>query len=161
MATLKLLFLCYFFYLFLDLFSVTATSQKNITASPGQNVSLPCRVPNNKPAFIVKWTRPDLEPEYVLLYRDEQLDPEKQHPSYQNRVDLQDRQMKDGDVSLVLKNLTTNDRGTYECRVFQREANGRKRRTLTSDPISSIFLDVAPPAGELPVAPSFLQLLTC
>ncbi|XP_036002786.1 butyrophilin-like protein 9 isoform X1 [Fundulus heteroclitus] len=123
--------------------------QENIRAVPGKNVSLPCQVPNKKPAVFVKWTRPDLEPEYVLLFRDEQLDPELQHPSYQNRVDLQDRQMKDGDVSLVLENVTTNDRGTYECRVFQREANRRKRHTLTFDPIAVIFLDVAPPQENM------------
>uniref|UniRef100_A0A087X475 Ig-like domain-containing protein n=1 Tax=Poecilia formosa TaxID=48698 RepID=A0A087X475_POEFO len=118
---------------------------KNISAVPGQIVSLPCRLPNNKPAVFVKWTRPDLEPEYVLLFRDEQPDPENQHPSFRKRVELQDRRMEDGDVSLLLSNVTTNDTGTYECRVFQREATGRKRRTLTSDPIWTVFLDVAPP----------------
>uniref|UniRef100_A0A087XVC7 Ig-like domain-containing protein n=1 Tax=Poecilia formosa TaxID=48698 RepID=A0A087XVC7_POEFO len=122
---------------------------KNISAVPGQNnVSLPCRLPNNKPAVVVKWTRPDLEPEYVLLFRDEQPDPENQHPSFRKRVELQDRRMEDGDVSLLLSNVTTNDTGTYECRVFQREATGRKRRTLTSVPIWTVFLDVAPPTGE-------------
>uniref|UniRef100_A0A3B3Z0W2 Ig-like domain-containing protein n=1 Tax=Poecilia mexicana TaxID=48701 RepID=A0A3B3Z0W2_9TELE len=95
---------------------------------PGQIVSLPCRLPNNKPAVVVQWTRPDLEPEYVLLFRDEQPDPENQHPSFRKRVELQDRRMEDGDVSLLLSNVTTNDTGTYECRVFQREATGRKRQ---------------------------------
>ncbi|KAM4564237.1 uncharacterized protein V3H82_013289 [Fundulus diaphanus] len=130
---------------------LSVSVQENITAVPGQNVSLPCQVPNKKAAVFVKWTRPDLEPEYVLLFRDDQLDPELQNPFYQNRVDLQDRQMKDGDVSLVLENVTTNDRGTYECRVFQREGNRRKRCSLISDPIAVIFLDVAPPPGELSV----------
>ncbi|MEQ2166579.1 hypothetical protein GOODEAATRI_029788, partial [Goodea atripinnis] len=129
----------------------TTAAQKNISATSGQNVSLPCQVPNNKHTVFVKWTRPDLEPEYLLLYRDEQLDPENQHPSYKNRVDLLDRQMKNGDVSLVLKNMTSNDRGTYECRVFQREANSRKRRTLNSDPICTVFLDVDRPPGEMSV----------
>uniref|UniRef100_A0A3B5Q4V7 Ig-like domain-containing protein n=1 Tax=Xiphophorus maculatus TaxID=8083 RepID=A0A3B5Q4V7_XIPMA len=121
---------------------------KNISAVPGQNVSLPCRLPNNKPAVAVKWTRPDLEPEDVLLFRDEQPDPENQHPSFRKRVELQDRRMKDGDVSLLLSNVTTSDSGKYECRVFQRESSGRKRRALTSDPIGIVFLDVAPPTGE-------------
>ncbi|KAM4564716.1 uncharacterized protein V3H82_013792 isoform 1-T2 [Fundulus diaphanus] len=123
--------------------------QKNIRAEPGQNVSLPCQIPSKKPDVFVKWTRPDLEPEYVFLFRDDQLDPELQNPSYQNRVDLQDRQMKDGDVSLVLENVMPNDRGTYECRVFQREANRRKRRSLTFDPIAVIVLDVAPPPENM------------
>ncbi|XP_023202858.1 programmed cell death 1 ligand 1-like [Xiphophorus maculatus] len=125
--------------------ALTDTVSKMISAVPGQSVSLPCRLPNNKPAVAVKWTRPDLEPEYVLLFRDEQPDPENQHPSFRKRVELQDRRMKDGDVSLLLSNVTTSDSGKYECRVFQREATGRKRRTLTSDPIGIVFLDVAPP----------------
>ncbi|XP_032439703.1 immunoglobulin superfamily member 3-like isoform X2 [Xiphophorus hellerii] len=124
---------------------LNVTVHKNISAVPGQSVSLPCRLPNNKPVVFVKWTQPDLEPEYVLLFRDEQPDPENQHPSFRNRVELQDRRMKDGDVSLLLSNVTTSDSGKYECRVFQREATGRKRRALTSDPIWIVFLDVAPP----------------
>uniref|UniRef100_A0A3B3V5V1 Ig-like domain-containing protein n=1 Tax=Poecilia latipinna TaxID=48699 RepID=A0A3B3V5V1_9TELE len=81
------------------------------------NISLPCRLPGNKPAAAVDWIRTDLGSGYVLLYRDGRIDPENQNPSYQNRVDLMDRQVKDGDVSLVLKNLTTNDTGLYQCRV--------------------------------------------
>ncbi|XP_054881713.1 sodium channel subunit beta-4-like [Poeciliopsis prolifica] len=112
---------------------------KNISAVPGQKVSLPCRLPNNKPAVVVQWTRPDLEPEYVLLFRDEQLDPENQHPSFRNRVDLQDRRMEDGDVSLLLSDVKTSDTGKYECRVLQREES--KKMKL----IQIVYLDVAPP----------------
>ncbi|XP_032439756.1 uncharacterized protein LOC116733129 isoform X2 [Xiphophorus hellerii] len=118
---------------------------KIISVVPGQSVSLPCRLPNIKPAVVVQWTRPDLEPEYVLLFRDEQPDPENQHPSFRKRVELQDRRMKDGDVSLLLSNVTTSDSGKYECRVFQRESSGRKTVKLTSDQIRIVFLDVAPP----------------
>uniref|UniRef100_A0A3Q0S265 Ig-like domain-containing protein n=1 Tax=Amphilophus citrinellus TaxID=61819 RepID=A0A3Q0S265_AMPCI len=85
--------------------------------SSGQNVTLTCRAPNNN-IIVVKWSRADLGDEYVLLYRDEQFAPEEQHPSFKNRVDLKDRQMKDGDVSLILHNVTVNDAGTYECRMF-------------------------------------------
>uniref|UniRef100_A0A087YB38 Ig-like domain-containing protein n=1 Tax=Poecilia formosa TaxID=48698 RepID=A0A087YB38_POEFO len=133
-----------------EFFDLKSKIHKTISAVPGQIVSLPCRLPNNKPAVFVLWTRPDLEPEYVLLFRDEQPDPENQHPSFRKRVELQDRRMEDGDVSLLLSNVTTNDTGTYECRVFQREATGRKRRTLTN--ISSVFLQSfqlrAPPCGQ-------------
>uniref|UniRef100_A0A3B4GST6 Hepatitis A virus cellular receptor 2 homolog n=1 Tax=Pundamilia nyererei TaxID=303518 RepID=A0A3B4GST6_9CICH len=114
------------------------------TAESRQNVTLTCRAPNNNIIVVVEWSRADLKEEYVLLYRDEQFDPEDQHPSFKNRVDLQDRQMKDGDVSLILKNVTTADSGTYECRVFMRGANRRKRAHLKTEPITTISLNVSP-----------------
>uniref|UniRef100_A0A3Q0S451 Immunoglobulin V-set domain-containing protein n=1 Tax=Amphilophus citrinellus TaxID=61819 RepID=A0A3Q0S451_AMPCI len=96
--------------------------------------------------MIVEWSRADLGLTYVLLYRHEQFDPGNQHPSFKNRVDLRDRQMKDGDVSVILKNVTVNDTGTYECRVFQRGTNRRSRANmeanLDSDPITEFSVSV-------------------
>ncbi|XP_076737197.1 hepatitis A virus cellular receptor 2 homolog [Maylandia zebra] len=124
--------------------------QKTITAESGQNVTLTCRAPNNNIIVVLEWSRADLEPDYVLLYRDEQFVPDNQHPSFKNRVDLQDRQMKDGDMSLILKNVTTADNGTYKCRVFVRGANHRKRAHLKTKPITTIRLNVSPgqPGGH-------------
>ncbi|XP_039908000.1 CD226 antigen-like [Simochromis diagramma] len=126
---------------------VDPPEKKIITAESGQKVTLTCRAPNNN-IIVVKWSRADLEPEYVLLYRDDLFVPDNQHPSFKNRVDLQDRQMKDGDVSLILKNVMINDTGTYECRVFRRRTNRRKRANLKTPPISSIYLSVVDPPGE-------------
>ncbi|KAL4008360.1 hypothetical protein ACER0C_002212 [Sarotherodon galilaeus] len=125
------------------------TDQKNITAKLGQkNVTLTCRAPNNNNNIVVlEWSRADLGEKYVLLSRDEQLDPENQHPSFKNRVELLDRQMKDGDVSFILKDVTTTDNGTYECRVVQGGTKRRKRAVLDGDPISSITLSVVVPPG--------------
>ncbi|CAI5660035.1 unnamed protein product [Oreochromis niloticus] len=132
--------------LFVGVFMFVSADQKIITAEPGQNVTLPCRAPNNSSSITgVEWSRADLGDEYVLLYRDDQLDPTNQHPSYKNRVDLQDRQMKDGDVSLILKDVMINDAGTYECEAFIRGTNVRKRVNLVSDPISIVTLRVDPP----------------
>uniref|UniRef100_A0A669DJX9 Ig-like domain-containing protein n=1 Tax=Oreochromis niloticus TaxID=8128 RepID=A0A669DJX9_ORENI len=126
------------------------SDQKNITAVSGQDVTLICRAPNNKSIIVVEWSRPDLDSKHVLLYRDEQFDPEEQHPSFKNRVDLQDRQMKDGDVSLIVKNVTINDTGTYECRV----AVSPKRALLKTYPINSIYLSVVDPPGDEDVGPA-------
>ncbi|KAL4008189.1 hypothetical protein ACER0C_002041 [Sarotherodon galilaeus] len=117
---------------------------KEINTIAGQNVILPCRAPNYD-IIVADWSRADLGSEYVLLYRDEVFVPDGQHPSFKNRVDLQDKQMKDGDVSLILKNVTINDTGTYECRVVKRGNNRGKRAVLKSNPISIIYLSVADP----------------
>ncbi|XP_025760213.1 programmed cell death 1 ligand 1-like [Oreochromis niloticus] len=129
--------------LFTHFILLVSAGQKTITAESGQNVTLPCQAPHNN-IIVVEWSRADLQPDYVLLYRDERFDPENQHQSFKNRVDLQDRQMKDGDVSLILNNVTTADAGTYECRVFMRGANRRKRAHLKTEPITTIRLNVLP-----------------
>ncbi|CAI5660388.1 unnamed protein product [Oreochromis niloticus] len=126
--------------LFFSLFVFVSADPETITAEPGQNVTLPCQAPNNN-ITVVKWSRADLkEEEYVLLYRDGHIDPENQHLSFKNRVDLQDRQMKNGNVSLILKNVTTADNGTYECHV-QKDGDSLKL-------ISIIYLSVVDPPGQ-------------
>ncbi|XP_019208800.1 programmed cell death 1 ligand 1 [Oreochromis niloticus] len=115
-----------------------SADQTIITAECGQDVTLTCRAPNNNNKIIVvEWSRADLEPQHVLLQQNGEFDPDGQHPSFKNRVDLQDRQMKDGDVSLILKDVIINDNGTYECRVQ------RQRESLSL--ITSVYLSVVPP----------------
>ncbi|XP_019210019.1 programmed cell death 1 ligand 1-like [Oreochromis niloticus] len=118
-----------------------AADSISITAESGQTVTLLCRAQSNKPIDTVTWSRSDITDENVLKYHGQQLLLSYQHPSFKNRVDLQDRQMKDGDVSLILKDVTINDAGTYECRVIQRGINQEKL-------ISSITLSVVDPPGQ-------------
>uniref|UniRef100_A0A8C9XDP0 Ig-like domain-containing protein n=1 Tax=Sander lucioperca TaxID=283035 RepID=A0A8C9XDP0_SANLU len=96
---------------------------------PGNNVTLPCQAADSS-IRVVKWTRPDLKPDIVLLYRDGELNTTDQHPSFKDRVELVDRDLKDGDVSLILKNVSRHDTGIYECRV----------KTGDTDPIRTIHL---------------------
>ncbi|CAI5660626.1 T-cell surface glycoprotein CD4-like [Oreochromis aureus] len=112
--------------------------QKNITAESGQNVTLTCRASNN--IRTVEWSRADLGEKYVFLYRDGRKTTVNQHLSFKDRVDLQDKQMKDGDVSVILKDVTINDSGTYKCRVVEKGTLGLK-------PISIIRLSVVDPPG--------------
>ncbi|XP_025761746.1 programmed cell death 1 ligand 1-like isoform X2 [Oreochromis niloticus] len=136
------------------LFVCVFADQKIITAESGQNVMLPCRAPNeNKNNTVVEWSRPDLNQTYVLLHRGEHFDPASQDPSFKNRVELQDRQMKDGDVSVILKDVTTADSGTYECRFRE----SKRRGIVKGDPNNIIHLSVVPPGsvsmGEKITAP--------
>uniref|UniRef100_A0AAZ1XI02 Ig-like domain-containing protein n=1 Tax=Oreochromis aureus TaxID=47969 RepID=A0AAZ1XI02_OREAU len=120
------------------------SSLSDINTTAGQNITLPCRAPNYN-IIVADWSRADLGSEYVLLYRDGHFDPENQHLSFKGRVDLQDRQMKDGDVSLILRDVTINDTGTYECRVITRGTNRGKRAVLKNNPIRIIHLSVLTP----------------
>ncbi|XP_039892331.1 V-set domain-containing T-cell activation inhibitor 1-like [Simochromis diagramma] len=117
----------------------------NVTAVFGKNTTLPCQALNGKTIIGLEWSRPDLGKKYVLLYRDNQPDPTKQHQSFKNRVVLQDNQMTDGNVSLILKNVTTADAGIYQVRISRKRW---KRAYLDSDPICTFSLSVVDPPGE-------------
>ncbi|XP_025760964.1 nectin-4-like [Oreochromis niloticus] len=132
------------------------SSLSGINTTAGQDATLTCRAPNNNNIIVVEWSRADLKEEYVLMYRDGHFVPDEQHPSFKNRVDLQDRQMKDGDLSLILKNVTTADSGTYECRIFTRGANCR-RAHLKTPPISIISLSVVDPPGQTGQVPKIIR----
>uniref|UniRef100_A0A3Q4M932 Ig-like domain-containing protein n=1 Tax=Neolamprologus brichardi TaxID=32507 RepID=A0A3Q4M932_NEOBR len=95
----------------------------------GQNITLTCQAPNNN-IIVLEWSRADLGRQYVFLHRDGLFVPDDQHPSFKNRVNLQDRQMKDGDVSLILNNVTTADSGTYACRAVMGGIKRRKRLSV-------------------------------
>ncbi|XP_023201835.1 uncharacterized protein LOC111610929 isoform X3 [Xiphophorus maculatus] len=119
---------------------VSAADQNSIKAEPGQNVFLPCKDTDQGEIIVVEWTRTDLKSGFVLLYRDGRIDLAKQLQSYKDRMDLLVNQIQKGDASLVLKNTTIDDSGTYECRVKQ--TNQEKKR------ISTVSLVVAPPPPE-------------
>lgn len=116
-------------------------SSEDIKVKPGEDATLPCRAPNDDPVLAIKWTRGDLKSEYVFLYRDGHSDPEKQHRSFMNRVQLMDNKIENGNLSLRLKNVMTGDIGTYECHIFQR-TNRRKRDLFNTEPINIITLNV-------------------
>ncbi|XP_038586533.1 coxsackievirus and adenovirus receptor homolog [Micropterus salmoides] len=113
-----------------------------VQVTPEDDVVLPCQVGN---VYIraVEWIRPDLEPEYVLFYRSRNSVPTHQHPSFKDRVQLVDRELKDGDVSLILKNVNSNDAGTYECRVAAGDSRRNKRSNIKAQPIRIYQLEVS------------------
>ncbi|XP_074479823.1 uncharacterized protein LOC141760686 isoform X2 [Sebastes fasciatus] len=120
--------------------SGAASDQRVVTVNPGDKATLECVAAD---AFInvVEWTRDDLEPKYILLVIDGHPQPNDQHPSFKDRVELEDRKMENGDASLVLKNVRSNDNGTYRCRVLT-AGSSRRKRAIDSDPIKTIQLEV-------------------
>ncbi|KAK2812073.1 hypothetical protein Q5P01_000105 [Channa striata] len=86
----------------------------SITAKTGENVTLQCLDPRGGDIELLEWMRRDLN---VFVWKHGKLSKDDQHESFKNRVELKDPQMKNGNFSVILKNVTINDTGTYECRV--------------------------------------------
>ncbi|XP_049917544.1 uncharacterized protein LOC126400687 [Epinephelus moara] len=120
---------------------LSAADSSVVHVHPGDDATLRCEA-GDVSNLAVEWTRPDLEPQYVLFYRDGHFDTAFQHPSFTGRVELVDRELKGRDVSLTLKNVTSNDSGTYECRVKSGGFTRTKRAILKTDPIGVIDLEV-------------------
>ncbi|XP_033465506.2 butyrophilin subfamily 2 member A1-like [Epinephelus lanceolatus] len=118
-----------------------AACDQHVTVHPGDDVTLRCEA-GDVSIRAVEWTRPDLEPQYILFYRDGRLEIKRQHPSFTGRVELEDRELKDGDVTLTLKNVTSSDAGRYECRVVAGGSRRTKRAIIKTDPITVIDLEV-------------------
>ncbi|XP_044198098.1 polymeric immunoglobulin receptor-like [Thunnus albacares] len=98
--------------------TVSDSDQQEIKAKSGDDVTLPCQSPRDETITVLEWSRPDLKTDdYVFFFRDDLQYESYQLPSFHGRVQLRDPEMKDGDVSVILKNITINDTGTYKCRV--------------------------------------------
>ncbi|XP_007542202.1 CD276 antigen homolog isoform X2 [Poecilia formosa] len=128
-------------FLLLSVSMIEAPPEEVISAEPGQPVTLPCKANGSEPVTAVEWNRADLETEHVLLYRrGKGEDPASQNPSYKNRASLKDEQMKDGDMSLVLKNVKPNDTGTYQCRLEKQ----KQKQAFGFKPVCSVQLVLRP-----------------
>ncbi|KAI3376580.1 hypothetical protein L3Q82_016460, partial [Scortum barcoo] len=134
------------FVILLVLLSAAASAEDVVKVKPGEDAVLRCE-PGDVSIRAAEWTRDDLKSEeYVLLYRDGKPDTTFQHPSFRGRVQLVDGDLKNRDVSLILKNVNINDAGTYECRVA---AGSRRTKRSNTDPlIRSIRLEVNGPENE-------------
>uniref|UniRef100_A0A3Q3BS70 Ig-like domain-containing protein n=1 Tax=Kryptolebias marmoratus TaxID=37003 RepID=A0A3Q3BS70_KRYMA len=123
-----------------------ALNQINIPAEPGQTITLSCDAVSFRPIRVVDWSRTDQNPVNTILFQNGKPHPDILDLSYKGRVELKDRQ--NGDVSLILKNVTTADSGTYECHI-QRGTNHSGTGVYENKLLSIIYLDVSPPPGEL------------
>ena len=89
------------------------------------------------------WSRTDLGSDgYVFFFRENRPYEYLQLPSYHGRVTLSDPEMKDGDVSVVLKNVSVNDTGTYQCRVTNGEGDKHINTTKLTVPGEFVALSL-------------------
>uniref|UniRef100_A0A7N8WUY5 Ig-like domain-containing protein n=1 Tax=Mastacembelus armatus TaxID=205130 RepID=A0A7N8WUY5_9TELE len=91
-----------------------------IIAAPGDDIVLPCHVEPqiNVEGQPVEWLKPDLQLSrfrYVYLYRDRREVRAVQIPSYVRRTALFTNELRRGNVSLRILNVTLADEGRYRC----------------------------------------------
>lgn len=91
----------------------------------GEDVTLQCWGFTDAPIELLEWSRPELT-DYVWYYREQRSYEKYQHLSYKGRVKLRDPEMKNGDVSVILKEVTFNDAGRYECFVGTRRTRDKR-----------------------------------
>uniref|UniRef100_A0A3B3X0I9 Ig-like domain-containing protein n=1 Tax=Poecilia mexicana TaxID=48701 RepID=A0A3B3X0I9_9TELE len=115
--------------------------EMNLSVRSGGSVTLSCTAADLTDPKAVIWSRTDLDSD-VLSVRPGQKNSLIRHQSYQNRANLLDWQVKNGEASLVLDNVTTDDSGTYECRVQIKEKEMKRISTV------SLQVSAAPPPGE-------------
>uniref|UniRef100_A0A3P9IHG6 Ig-like domain-containing protein n=1 Tax=Oryzias latipes TaxID=8090 RepID=A0A3P9IHG6_ORYLA len=115
-----------------------------IRKNPGDDVTLMCEDPEFKKIRLLSWRREDSK--IVFMFRDGRPSPSDQHDSYRNRVFLKDSErMKDGDLSVVLKNVRMKDNGTYECRVLHVNGSHREMKTISTVRLFVVTPDVPSP----------------
>uniref|UniRef100_A0A4W6F9K7 Ig-like domain-containing protein n=1 Tax=Lates calcarifer TaxID=8187 RepID=A0A4W6F9K7_LATCA len=126
---------------------VLCSRPEQVKVTSGSNAVLRCQSPRGADIKTIEWTRPDLEVDgYIFFYENNRRQDKYQHPSFHGRVELENESaIKDGDVSVSLKNVTEQDAGTYVCLVSLKKTR-RSRRDIPEQ-LSTITLTVQEP-GE-------------
>ncbi|XP_053271860.1 junctional adhesion molecule B [Pleuronectes platessa] len=127
-----------------------AADQQGTTVKHGDDATLQCHCPSHAAVSLLKWTRLEQKSDgYVFVYRDNRLYEKYQHPSFQGRVELRDPEMKDGDVSVTLKNVTVNDAGTYKCQITSIITENGERSTIEFSSIVNLTVTDSSPSAPL------------
>uniref|UniRef100_A0A3B4GYD4 Ig-like domain-containing protein n=1 Tax=Pundamilia nyererei TaxID=303518 RepID=A0A3B4GYD4_9CICH len=120
----------------------------------GQNVTLQCQGPRGLNITLLEWSKPEFNSEsYVFFFQNHRLYENYQHESFRGRVALKDRSMKDGDVSVILRNVNINDTGTYSC-----EITTRMKGKVVHEVVHSINLKVTDSGGFVEVVSSLANI---
>uniref|UniRef100_A0A669CVG3 Ig-like domain-containing protein n=1 Tax=Oreochromis niloticus TaxID=8128 RepID=A0A669CVG3_ORENI len=116
-----------------------------IVARVGDDITLPCHL---KPAMDItaktlEWTRSDLDPIFVFVWRARQEFEKTKHPSYKERSSLSADELRHGNMSLKLSSVNVSDKGTYKCYIVEMDKEFYINLVVASDIGSSPVLSLA------------------
>uniref|UniRef100_A0A3Q0S078 Ig-like domain-containing protein n=1 Tax=Amphilophus citrinellus TaxID=61819 RepID=A0A3Q0S078_AMPCI len=95
---------------------------KPIVARIGDDITLPCYL---KPATMdvtaktLEWTRADLDPVFVFVWRAGREFEKTKHSSYKGRTSLFTDELRHGNMSLKLSKVNLSDKGKYKCYIVE------------------------------------------
>ncbi|XP_045898839.1 V-set domain-containing T-cell activation inhibitor 1-like, partial [Micropterus dolomieu] len=120
---------------------VLCQETQELKVKAGEDATLQCQSHRGADIEVIKWIRSDPKSDgFVFYLSPDQINGEYQNSLFQGRVELQDPEKKNGDASVILKNVNINDTGTYECWIGVKNSGRRKRDA--PEPISIIKLTV-------------------
>ena len=90
-----------------------------VLVTEGQDTILPCHLEpaRNASSMTLEWTRSDLNPGFVHVWRDGKDALTDQNPAYKGRTSLTIEKLKHGDISLKLSAVELSDNRRYRCYV--------------------------------------------
>uniref|UniRef100_A0A668VE85 Ig-like domain-containing protein n=1 Tax=Oreochromis aureus TaxID=47969 RepID=A0A668VE85_OREAU len=134
----------FFFHLahFCGVLSQVVGPSDPVVAIVGDDTVLPCHLDPavNAADMTVEWTRSDLTPRFVHVWRDGVELVNKKNEAYMERTSLPINNLKLGDISLKLSKVKLSDRGSYKC--FIPALSGQASVELVVGVVSSLIITV-------------------
>nr|XP_046236097.1 butyrophilin subfamily 3 member A2-like isoform X2 [Scatophagus argus] len=97
---------------------------QTVLAFAGSDVILPCsfNITDSDEFPTVEWSRSDLQPDVIFLYRGGCETLEMKNPAYQYRTSFVAKELKNRNISLRISNVQLSDTGTYRCMRLWKDA---------------------------------------
>ncbi|XP_076736389.1 butyrophilin subfamily 3 member A2-like [Maylandia zebra] len=116
-----------------------------VVALVDDDVILPCHVEpaEDVTAEILEWTRSDMNPRFVHVWRSGQDLVNTRNPSYRGRSSLFINELKRGNISLKLSKVKLSDEGTYECSIPLMEKKSFVKLVVASHAARSLLISLS------------------
>ncbi|XP_047453925.1 lamin-B2-like isoform X2 [Mugil cephalus] len=120
-------------------------SSQPIVATLGEDVVLPCYLQPAEDAtdLTVEWTRPDLDPRFVHVWRSQQELVGKKHMLFEGRTSLFIDELTKGNISLKLSEVKLSDEGHYKCFIPSPGKQTFVQLCVASVPVSSPIISLS------------------